>query len=89
MKATGINIEWGSPAGYCARGINRCFGGQVFARAPTCTLWPYREAGVLGVMSSELFAIEDHPYWNEFQASRKLWNEEQIGVQREAPVIPQ
>lgn len=34
MKATGINIEWGSPAGYCARGINRCFGGQVFARAP-------------------------------------------------------
>lgn len=44
---------------------------------------------MLGVMSSELFAIEDHPYWNEFQASRKLWNEEQIGVQREAPVIPQ
>lgn len=39
MKATGINIEWGSPAGYCARGINRCFGGQIFARASTCTAW--------------------------------------------------
>lgn len=39
VKATGINIEWGSPAGYCARGINRCFGGQIFARASTCTAW--------------------------------------------------
>lgn len=26
-------------------------------------------------------AIEAHPYWNEFQAIEKLWNEEQIGVQ--------
>lgn len=26
-------------------------------------------------------AIEAHPYWNEFQALEKLWNEEQIGVQ--------
>lgn len=33
-------------------------------------------------------AIEAHPYWNEFQALEKLWNEEQIGVQWEAPVIP-
>lgn len=61
---------------------------QVLWRAGICQ-GPYLHAGVLGVMSSELFAIEDHPYWNEFQASRKLWNEEQIGVQREAPVIPQ
>lgn len=26
-------------------------------------------------------AIEAQPYWNEFQALEKLWNEEQIGVQ--------
>lgn len=47
---------------------------------------------LLGVMSSTALAIEVQPYWNVFEPlhpPRKLWNEEQIGVQQEAPVIPQ
>lgn len=50
------------------------------------------EGAVFGVMSSTALAIEVQPYWNVFQPlhpPRKLWNEEQIGVQQEAPVIAQ
>lgn len=88
MKATGINIEWGSPAGYCARGINRCFGGQIFEGPLPAQCGHFWDGRGFGVMSSEGIACWSPPLLEWFPSRWKLWNEEQIGAQWEAPVIP-
>lgn len=66
---------------------------QVLRRADICQ-GPYlccvviSGEGVLGVRSSKVVPIEAHPLLEWIPSPRKLWNEEHIGVQSEAPAVP-